>query len=47
VVELLDELPEDQRSAVRARLVDDRDYREIATTEGVPRPPLSWPWRWW
>ena len=35
VVELLDELPEDQRSAVRARLLDDRDYSEIATTEGV------------
>jgi RNA polymerase sigma factor (sigma-70 family) len=35
VVELLEELPEEQRSAVRARLLDDRDYGEIATTEGV------------
>jgi RNA polymerase sigma-70 factor (ECF subfamily) len=35
VVELLDDLPADQRSAVRARLLDDRDYGEIATTEGV------------
>ena len=35
VVELLDELPADQREAVRARLVDDRAYREIATAEGV------------
>ncbi|MEA2330041.1 MAG: hypothetical protein QOE69_2404 [Thermoleophilaceae bacterium] len=35
VVALLDELPEEQRSAVRARLVDDRAYGEIAVAEGV------------
>ena len=35
VVELLEELPTDQRSAVRARLVDERGYGEIAVAEGV------------
>src|SRR5918999_4794376 len=35
IVELLDELPADQRSAVRARLVDERGYGEIAVAEGV------------
>jgi RNA polymerase sigma-70 factor, ECF subfamily len=35
VVELLDELPADQRSAVRARLVEERPYGDIATAEGV------------
>jgi RNA polymerase sigma factor (sigma-70 family) len=35
VVELLEELPDDQRSAVRARLVDDRAYDEIAVAAGV------------
>ena len=35
VVELLDELPREQRSALRARLLDDRDYGEIASAEGV------------
>ena len=35
VVELLEELPADQRSAVRARLLDDRWYGEIAVAEGV------------
>jgi RNA polymerase sigma factor (sigma-70 family) len=35
VVDLLEELPGDQRSAVRARLVDERDYGEIAGAEGV------------
>lgn len=35
VVELLDELPADQRSAVRARLLDERAYGEIAVAEGV------------
>ena len=35
VVELLEELPDDQRAAVRARLVDDRPYGEIADAEGV------------
>jgi RNA polymerase sigma-70 factor, ECF subfamily len=35
VVELLDELPADQRSAVRARLVEDRPYGDIAMAEGV------------
>lgn len=35
VVELLDDLPEDQRSAVRARLLGEREYEEIAMAEGV------------
>jgi RNA polymerase sigma factor (sigma-70 family) len=35
VVELLEELPPDQRSALRARLLDDRAYGEIAVAEGV------------
>jgi RNA polymerase sigma factor (sigma-70 family) len=35
VVELLEELPADQRSAVRARLLDDRAYGDIALAEGV------------
>jgi RNA polymerase sigma factor (sigma-70 family) len=35
VVELLEELPADQRTAVRARLLDDRAYGEIAVAEGV------------
>jgi RNA polymerase sigma-70 factor (ECF subfamily) len=34
-VELLDELPRDQRAALRARLVDERAYGEIAGAEGV------------
>jgi RNA polymerase sigma factor (sigma-70 family) len=32
---LLDELPADQRTALRARVVDDRAYGEIAVAEGV------------
>jgi RNA polymerase sigma factor (sigma-70 family) len=35
VVELLDELPADQRGALRARLVEERAYGEIAASEGV------------
>ena len=35
VVELLEDLPAEQRSAVRARLLDDRAYGEIAVAEGV------------
>jgi RNA polymerase sigma-70 factor, ECF subfamily len=35
VIDLLDDLPGDQRHAVRARLVDDRGYGEIALAEGV------------
>jgi RNA polymerase sigma factor (sigma-70 family) len=35
VVDLLEELPRDQRAALRARLVDERDYGEIAEREGV------------
>jgi RNA polymerase sigma-70 factor, ECF subfamily len=35
VVELLEELPAEQRTAVRARLLDDRAYGEIAVAEGV------------
>ena len=34
VAELLEELPADQSSAVRARLLDDRAYGEIAIAEG-------------
>jgi RNA polymerase sigma factor (sigma-70 family) len=32
---LLDELPDEQRSALRARVLDDRPYGEIAVAEGV------------
>jgi RNA polymerase sigma factor (sigma-70 family) len=32
---LLEELPADQRTALRARVLDDRGYGEIAVTEGV------------
>jgi len=35
VMELLDELPGEQRDAVRARLVEGRKYAEIAGAEGV------------
>jgi RNA polymerase sigma factor (sigma-70 family) len=35
VVELLEELPREQRSALQARLVDERGYGEIAGAEGV------------
>src|SRR5215217_301860 len=35
VVELLQDLPTDQRSAVLARIVDDGEYAEIAVTQGV------------
>jgi RNA polymerase sigma-70 factor (ECF subfamily) len=35
VMELLEELPGDQRDAVRARLLDGREYAEIAGAEGV------------
>jgi RNA polymerase sigma factor (sigma-70 family) len=35
VAELLDDLPSDQRQAVRARFVDDRAYGDIALGEGV------------
>jgi RNA polymerase sigma factor (sigma-70 family) len=35
VVELLEDLPADQRSAVRARLVEDQDYGEMAVAAGV------------
>jgi RNA polymerase sigma factor (sigma-70 family) len=35
VIDLLDELPDDQRQAVRSRLLDDRAYGEIAVAEGV------------
>ena len=35
VIELLDDLPSDQRHAVWARLLDDRGYGEIAVAEGV------------
>ena len=35
VAELLDELPDDQRAALQARLVDERAYDEIAGAEGV------------
>ncbi len=35
VVELLEELPCDQRAALRARLLEERGYDEIAGAEGV------------
>ncbi len=35
VVELLEELPPDQRKAVRSRLLDDLAYGDIAVAEGV------------
>jgi RNA polymerase sigma factor (sigma-70 family) len=35
VISFLEELPSDQRQAVRARLLDERPYREIAVDEGV------------
>jgi RNA polymerase sigma factor (sigma-70 family) len=34
-VDLLEELPHDQRAALRARLVDEREYGDIAGAEGV------------
>jgi len=34
-MELLEELPSEQRVALRARLVDERPYDEIAGAEGV------------
>ena len=44
-VELLEELPEEQRDAVRERVVDERDYGEIAaraqTSEAVIRKRVS------
>ena len=35
VVDLLDELPTEQRAALRARLVEEKGYGEIAVAEGV------------
>jgi RNA polymerase sigma factor (sigma-70 family) len=35
VLGLLEELPREQRKAIRARLLDDRAYEEIAVAEGV------------
>ena len=35
VHELLDHLPEDQRAAIVARVVDERGYDEIAVGQGV------------
>jgi RNA polymerase sigma-70 factor, ECF subfamily len=35
VLDLLEELPAEQRSAVRARLLEQREYGEIAGEEGV------------
>jgi RNA polymerase sigma factor (sigma-70 family) len=44
-VELVDELPPDERAAVRARVVDERDYADIATdlrcSEAVVRKRVS------
>ena len=34
-VDLMEDLPRDQRAALRARLVDERAYGEIAGAEGV------------
>ena len=45
VAALVDDLPEDQREAVRARVVQERDYEEIArtlrTSEAVVRKRVS------
>jgi len=35
VVELLQDLPTDQRTAVLARIVDEGEYADIAVTQGV------------
>jgi RNA polymerase sigma factor (sigma-70 family) len=35
VVDMLEELPSDQRAALRARLIEERGYGEIAGAEGV------------
>jgi RNA polymerase sigma factor (sigma-70 family) len=35
VVELLEELPQEQRAALHARLVEEQEYQEIAGAEGV------------
>ena len=35
VVELLQDLPADQRAAVLARVVDEREYSDIAARQGV------------
>jgi RNA polymerase sigma factor (sigma-70 family) len=40
VVDLLDELPAEQRDALRARLVEGRGYGEIAGAEGVSEAAL-------
>jgi RNA polymerase sigma-70 factor (ECF subfamily) len=40
VVELLEELPSDQRTAVRARLLDERSYDDIALAEGVSKAAI-------
>ena len=40
VGELLEELPEDERAAVRARLVEERAYSEIAGEQGVSEPAI-------
>lgn len=38
LVELLEELPGEQREALRARLLDERDYADIAGAAGVSEP---------
>jgi DNA-directed RNA polymerase specialized sigma24 family protein len=35
IVELLQDLPTDQRTAVLARIVDEAEYADIAVTQGV------------
>jgi RNA polymerase sigma factor (sigma-70 family) len=35
LVEMLEELPDDQREALRARLLEERGYREIARVAGI------------
>jgi RNA polymerase sigma-70 factor (ECF subfamily) len=35
VIELLERLPEDQRAAVRQRVIDDRPYAEVAASLGI------------
>jgi RNA polymerase sigma-70 factor (ECF subfamily) len=40
VVELLDELPKEQRAALQARLIEERGYDEIAGAEGVSQAAI-------
>ncbi len=39
-VTLLGQLPEDQRDAVRSRVLDERSYQQIAVEQGVPEATI-------